>query len=161
MKIMAFTGSSNSGKTTLISKIVEKMNETYKITVIKNDPKDKAIFDQEGKDSDIFFKTGADVVVTSSKRTTFFSHQRNNFKQILNMIDSDFVFVEGLKYLELPRICVVRDQIDNSYFDYSKAVAIKNIDKNLIPKELDILELDNIDSIIAWIYKNAIEVEHI
>lgn len=50
--IVAFTGPSNSGKTTLIVKLSEILqSQKYKVCIIKNDPKDKAIFDKEGKDS--------------------------------------------------------------------------------------------------------------
>ncbi len=42
---MAFTGPSNSGKTTLIEKIAKKLIKDRKIAIIKHDPKDKAIFD--------------------------------------------------------------------------------------------------------------------
>jgi molybdopterin-guanine dinucleotide biosynthesis protein B len=154
-KVVAFTGHSNSGKTTLISKVVEVIKESFSVTVIKNDPKDKAIFDTKGKDSSVFFESGADVVVTSTNRTTKFTHQRSSFETLLEQINTDFVLVEGHKYLDLPRICVLRDDIDKSYFPYSKAVAIKNIDKTLIPSNLEIINLDDINEVVSWCIKNA------
>jgi molybdopterin-guanine dinucleotide biosynthesis protein B len=159
-KAVAFTGPSNSGKTTLIEKISKKIISTYKIAIIKNDPSDKAKFDTEGKDSYKFYNTGAEVVVTSPKRTTYFSHKQKSLDEIVDMInDFDYLLVEGLKYLPLPRLAVFRNEIDESYFPYIKAVAIDDtIDKNLIPKEIEILDLNNVDEVISWVLNNAKEI---
>jgi len=159
-KAVAFTGPSNSGKTTLIEKIAKRLISSYKIAIIKNDPSDKAKFDKEGKDSYKFFQTGAEVVVTSPTRTTYFSHRQKSLDEIIEMIkDFDILLVEGLKYLPLPRIGIFRGEIDESYFRYIKAVAIdESIDKNLIPTNIEILNLNDIDEIIEWVLRNAKEV---
>jgi molybdopterin-guanine dinucleotide biosynthesis protein B len=159
-KAVAFTGPSNSGKTTLIEKISKKLISTYKIAIIKNDPSDKAKFDTEGKDSYKFYNTGAEVVVTSPKRTTYFSHKQKSLDEIVDMInDFDYLLVEGLKYLPLPRLAVFRNEVDESYFPYINAVAIDDtIDKNLIPKEIKILDLNNVDEVISWVLNNAKEI---
>lgn len=154
---VAFTGPSNSGKTTVIEKIAKKLIDRYKILIVKNDPKDKAKFDIEGKDSYKFYQTGAEVVVTSPIRTTYFSHRKKEIEDIVRMVDNfDIMFVEGLKTLPLPRIGIFRNNLDEGYFDYIQAVAIdKTIKKELIPKNIAILDLNNIDEIIEWIFKNG------
>jgi len=159
-KAVAFTGPSNSGKTTLIEKIAKRLISSYKIAIIKNDPSDKAKFDKEGKDSYKFFQTGAEVVVTSPTRTTYFSHRQKSLDEIVDMIsDFDILLVEGLKYLPLPRIGVFRGGIDESYFRYINAVAVdESIDKTKIPQNIDILDLNNIDEIIDWVLKNAEDI---
>ena len=159
-KAVAFTGPSNSGKTTLIENIAKRLISSYKLAIIKNDPSDKAQFDREGKDSYKFFQTGAEVVVTSPTRTTYFSHRQKSLEEIINMInDFDILLVEGLKYLPLPRLAVFRGSVDESYFRYIKAVAIdETIDKTLIPEDIEILDLNNIDEIIDWVLRNAKEV---
>lgn len=157
---VAFTGPSNSGKTTIIEKIAKKLIDRYKILIVKNDPKDKAKFDIEGKDSYKFYKTGAEVVVTSPTRTTYFSHRKMDIEDIIKMVDDfEILLVEGLKTLPLPRIAVFRNSIDESYFDYIKAVAVdESIDKSLIPKNIDILDLNDTEQIIEWIFKNGKKV---
>ena len=82
---VAFTGISNSGKTTIIEKISTILNGRYKIGIIKHDQKDKAVFDKEGKDSFKFFKTGAEVAVVSPTRTTYFSHKQKELDEIVSM----------------------------------------------------------------------------
>ncbi len=159
---VAFTGPSGSGKTTLIEKISKQLIKTREVAIIKNDPKDKAVFDIEGKDSYKFSKTGAEVVVTSPTRTTYFSKREKSLDEIINMLNHfDILLVEGLKTLPLPRIAIFRNEIDESYFDYSEAIAIDetiNIKEYNIPKSIKVLNLNSIDNIIKWIDKNAKEV---
>ena len=156
---VAFTGPSGSGKTTLVEKVSNALIQTQKVAIIKNDPKDKAVFDVAGKDSHRFYNTGAEVVVTSPTRTTYFSHREKRLDEIVSMInDFDILLVEGLKTLPLPRIAIFRNEIDESYFDCSEAIAIDNtINPNdyKIPSGIDILDLNNLDAILAWIEKHA------
>ncbi len=159
-KAVAFTGPSNSGKTTLIERVAKKLIPTYKVAIVKNDPKDKATFDVKGKDSYKFFQTGAEVIVTSPTRTTYFSHRKKEIEQIIEMVKPfDFLLVEGLKTLPLPRIAVFRNALDESYFPYIQAIATDgSVDLAKVPKEIDILDLNDTQSIIDWIMKKAKEV---
>ena len=161
---VAFTGPSNSGKTTLILKVARKLiNEHHKeVAIIKHDPKDKARFDVEGKDSYKFSDTGAEVIVTSPNRTTYFSQRNKELDEMIRLFDKfDILLVEGLKNLELPRISIFRESVDETYFPYMNALAIdKTIDIKSynMPKDVDILDLNAPDDVISWILKNAKEV---
>ncbi|MBU0632128.1 molybdopterin-guanine dinucleotide biosynthesis protein B [bacterium] len=161
---VAFTGPSNSGKTTLILKVARKLIHEHgkEVAIIKHDPKDKARFDVEGKDSYKFADTGAEVIVTSPNRTTYFSHRHNELDEMIRIFDKfDILLVEGLKNLPLPRISVFRNSVDESYFNYMNALAVDNSVDILnynIPKDVDMLDLNNVDEVIEWIYKNAKEV---
>jgi molybdopterin-guanine dinucleotide biosynthesis protein B len=159
-KAVAFTGPSNSGKTTIIEKVAKELVPKMRVVVIKNDPKDKAVFDTEGKDSHRFYSTGADVIVTSPTRTTYFSHRSRDLEQLIGMAKPfDLLLVEGLKTLPLPRIAVFRGEADPDYFPYIKAVAVdESVDRSTIPQEIDILDLNDVQSIIGWIMQNAKEV---
>ncbi len=156
---IAFTGPSNSGKTTLVEKIARIMIQERKVAIIKNDPKDKAQFDTQGKDSYKFSQTGAEVVITSPTRTTYFSQREKTLDEIVAMIhDFDILLVEGLKTLPLPRIAVFRNKIDESYFDCSEAIAIDDtidLTHYVIPEDIDILDLNNSAQIIEWINIHA------
>ncbi len=161
---VAFTGPSNSGKTTLILKVARKLINEYskKVAIIKHDPKDKARFDVVGKDSYKFSDTGAEVIVTSPNRTTYFSKQNKDLDEMIRLFDKfDILLVEGLKNLPLPRISIFRDNIDSDYFPFMDALAIDdtiNIDNYKMPDGVDILDLNNPDEVISWILKNAKEV---
>ena len=161
---VAFTGPSNSGKTTLILKVARKLiNEHSKeVAIIKHDPGDKARFDVEGKDSYKFSDTGAEVIVTSPNRTTYFSKKHKEIDEMIRLFDKfDILLVEGLKNLPLPRISVFRESLDSDYFPYMNALATDETIKTAnysIPEGVDILDLNNPDEVISWILQNAKEV---
>ncbi len=155
---IAFTGPSNSGKTTLIIKVSNILQDRgYKVAIIKHDPKDKATFDKEGKDSFKFSQTGADVAVVSPNKTTLFKQNTSSIDELISLFDEfDYLLVEGLKTLPLPRICVSRNNLDERYFDVSDTLAIDNtIDKDTIPKDMEYLDLNNPEVIVDWIETNA------
>lgn len=156
---VAFTGPSGSGKTTLVEKIAKILIKKREVAIIKHDPKDKAIFDKEGKDSYKFSQIGAEVVVSSPTRTTYFSKRNKELDEIISMFNKfDILLVEGLKTLPLPRIAIFRGDIDEDYLHCSEAIAIdESIDINdyILPDNLDILDLNNPTQIIEWIDNNA------
>jgi len=161
---VAFTGPSNSGKTTLILKVARKLIHEHKleVAIIKHDPKDKARFDVEGKDSYKFSDTGAEVIVTSPNRTTYFSQRRSELDDMVRLFDKfDILLVEGLKNLPLPRISIFRNMIDEEYFPYMNALAVdSSVDLNQydIPNGVDILDLNSADDVISWILQNAKQI---
>ncbi|MDD5156976.1 molybdopterin-guanine dinucleotide biosynthesis protein B [Sulfurimonas sp.] len=161
---VAFTGPSNSGKTTLILKVARRLIHEHgkAVAIIKHDPKDKARFDVEGKDSYKFSDTGAEVIVTSPNRTTYFSKKQKELDEMIRLFDDfDVLLVEGLKNLPLPRISVFRNSLDCDYFPYMDALATDNsidIKKYDLPANIDILDVNNCDNVISWILKNAKEV---
>jgi molybdopterin-guanine dinucleotide biosynthesis protein B len=158
---VAFTGKSNSGKTTLLVKVSNQLQEAgYKVAMVKHDAHDKAIFDKEGKDSHRFSSTGADVVVISPTRTTMFKKEQSSINQVISMFgDFDYLLVEGLKTIPLPRICVARNQLHSEYFDVTDTLATDDsISKSDIPDGMQILDLNNPDTIIDWINNNAKQV---
>jgi len=159
---VAFTGPSNSGKTTLITKVAEILLQNHQVAIIKNDPKDKAKFDTVGKDSYKFSQTGAETVVVSPTRTTYFSQKSKTLDELIMMLgEFEILLVEGLKTLPLPRIAIFREKIDESYFDSSDAIAIDesvDISQYKIPQQIEILDLNDPEAVITWIFKNAKEV---
>jgi molybdopterin-guanine dinucleotide biosynthesis protein B len=161
---VAFTGPSNSGKTTLILKVARKLihENRLKVAIVKNDPKDKARFDVPGKDSYKFSDTGAEVIVTSPTRTTYFSQRQQSLDEIIELFgEFDVLLVEGLKNLPLPRISIFRESIDEDYFPYMNALAIDesiNINDYSLPDQIDVLDLNNESTVIEWILNHAKEL---
>lgn len=161
---VAFTGPSNSGKTTLILKVARKLihEQGKRVAIIKHDPSDKARFDVEGKDSYKFSDTGAEVIVTSPTRTTYFSKQNKDLDEMIRLFnDFDILLVEGLKNLPLPRISIFRETLDSDYFPFMNALAIDetiNTADYDVPSDVDILDLNDCEDVISWILKNAKEV---
>lgn len=162
-KAIAFTGPSGSGKTTLIEKIAQRLVSERKIAIVKHDPSDKALFDREGKDSDRFFKTGAEVAVLSPSRTTLFSHRPRSVEEVAELFgEFDLLLVEGLKTLPLPRLGVFRGRIDPNYLPVLQAVAVDATVTPPFPFEegtIDVLDLNDLDAVIRWIDTHAIRMK--
>ena len=133
-----------------------------KVSVVKHDPKDKAVFDVSGKDSQRFFASGADVLVVSPTRTTVFKHHESEFEEIVSSLgEFDLLIVEGLKNWQLPRISLFRESFDESYLAVSSAVDLSekmSQYKNVIPTSFCQYDLDDIDGICEWILENAKEI---
>lgn len=156
--VVAFSGPSNSGKTTAIVKVANILQDNgFKVCVVKHDPKDKAVFDIPGKDSYKFSQTGADVAVVSPNKTTLFKKSTTTIEDLIDLFkDFDYLLVEGLKTLELPRISIFRNRLDESYFSETNAIASdETIDNNDIPDYIEKLDLNNPEELIVWIDKNA------
>jgi len=158
---VAFTGPSNSGKTTLIIELSTLLQKNgYKVAIVKHGPADKGTFDKEGKDSWKFSQTGANVVVASPTRTSIFKKESSSINQIISILgDFDYLLVEGLKTLPLPRICVCRNNLNSDYFEVSDTLAIDNtINKDDIPNCMSTLDLNNYEDILVWIEQNSKKV---
>lgn len=156
--VVAFSGPSNSGKTTLVVKVANILQDRgFKVAIVKHDPKDKARFDREGKDSDKFSQTGADVAVVSPSRTTLFKQSSSSIDELIELFQEfDYLLVEGLKTLPLPRVSVFRNSLDENYFEVTNAIACDDtIDKNAIPDTIEILDLNTPEEVILWIDNNA------
>ncbi|PSM51812.1 molybdenum cofactor guanylyltransferase protein B [Campylobacter blaseri] len=151
---VAFSGPSNTGKTTLIVKVAKYfLDKGLKVVVLKHDPADKAKFDVEGKDSYKFSEIGADVVVSSPTRTTYFNKQNKSIDEIIAMLgDFDLLIVEGLKTLPLPRMSLFRGKIDDSYLKYSKAIATDGLECSV---DIPNYDINDVEGICNWVIKNA------
>jgi molybdopterin-guanine dinucleotide biosynthesis protein B len=169
----------------LISKVAKELiSRGFRVAITKHDPGDKAKFDYEGKDSYIYSSIGADVAVVSPNRTTLFlrnglfggnerigldSHKTKSEKfepnlenfesEMANLVNHfgefDYLIIEGLKSIRLPRITVFRDEIIEDFIPFSNAF-VTNIAE--FSTDGDKFGLDDIDKIINWIDKNAKKV---
>lgn len=113
-KIIAICGIKNSGKTTLLTKIVTRLAEqALKIAVIKRDGHD-FICDIQETDSYRLKEAGAyGTAVFSDSR--IFIHKtgtREDEKDLFSMFpEADLIFIEGLKESSYPKIEVIRKEI--------------------------------------------------
>ncbi len=114
--IISVVGKTNSGKTTLIEKIVPELKKRgYKVGVIKHDVHEFQI-DYEGKDTWRMTKAGADnVVIASDKKlamicSTFDIQHSSNLDDLVNWLfpNVDIVITEGYKRQNKPKIEVTR-----------------------------------------------------
>lgn len=170
--IFAFSGKSNSGKTTLICKLSEYFKaKGAKVAIFKHDPKDKAVFDTYGKDSYKFFQSADMVALISPTRTILQIKNENTdskdsqnladiqafYKYVELFKDYDFILIEGLKTLPFKRIVVARGNIESDYIPYADAFAIDESVNNakILPSHIPTLNLNDIAQIANFILQST------
>lgn len=100
-RIIAFIGHSNSGKTTLISKLItELMRRNYSVGAVKSSSVSCEI-DRKGKDSYRLREQGADpmLLITKTDIALFAKNNGDDPESLIRRFfsDKDFVLVEGGK----------------------------------------------------------------
>lgn len=176
--IFAFSGKSNSGKTTLICKLSEYFKARgARVAIFKHDPKDKAIFDTQGKDSYKFFQTADAVALISPTRSVLqvkntgadsknFKDSKDSqnsadiqaFYETMELFkDYDFIFIEGLKTLPFKRIVVARESVESTYIPYADAFAIDESvsNANIVPSHIPTLNLNDVAQIANFILQST------
>ncbi len=106
MKIVGVIGTKNTGKTTLVTKIVQELtNRDYKVATIKHTHHD---FDLEGKDTWKHREAGAELVVGSGLNTFFLVKDQIELDRIIYIIEKitgpDYIVIEGLKHSNYSKI---------------------------------------------------------
>ena len=101
MKLIAFYGASETGKTRAIEKIVKKLKN---VTVVKL-AHVKLSFDKHGKDSERLLESGARMVVTlGEKETVLHSPERWSIEKVLSFVNTEYVIFEGNPDFPMPKV---------------------------------------------------------
>lgn len=108
---IAFVGLANSGKTTMISKLIPILrSKGLRVGVIKHDAHGH-YKEAEHSDSAIFMDCGAEVVVLSGKKKVVRIEipiaEPTIEHLLLNMSDLDIVLIEGYKKSLIPQIAII------------------------------------------------------
>ena len=107
--VFGFYGESNTGKTSLIEEIINKLTkEGFKVATVKITNK-KISLDSNGKDTWRHGKAGSKLVILSSPiETDFLFKNKQNINEILQNINKfgkyDLVIVEGANDKTTPKI---------------------------------------------------------
>ena len=125
--IISFVGKHNSGKTTFLIGIINKLQQRgIKTAVVKHAHKG---LDLPGSfDSDRLFAAGASIVYASSPEFSLI-YRRNqeewSIEQIYAQIagDVDLVITEGFKGKDFPKIEVLRREISTSTLEITNVLA--------------------------------------
>ena len=107
--IIGFYGYSNTGKTTIIIDLIEKLtSEKKRVATIKKSDK-QITLDQPGKDTYRHAKAGAETVVLSTPyETNLLIGKKVDDKKIIDAIQKineyDFIIIEGANNKEIKKI---------------------------------------------------------
>lgn len=144
MRIIGIVGTKNTGKTVLVTKIVENLvKRGYVVGTVKHTTE---TFDVEGRDTWKHKEAGAKVVVGSGDETFLNLGEPMELESILNLMKFvkklDFVVLEGFKHSKYAKI---------STSDYKDNFTIKTVDAMK-------LNSDDIESIIDLIEERSYDI---
>jgi molybdopterin-guanine dinucleotide biosynthesis protein B len=111
--IVSIVGKSDSGKTTLIEKLIPILKRRgYRIATIKHDVHGFEM-DREGKDTYRHFHSGAEAVLISSPKKMALIQRVEQALTLDELVgrfypDMDLIMTEGFKQLDKPKIEVFR-----------------------------------------------------
>lgn len=163
--IVSVVGESNSGKTTLIEKIIPELKKyNYKIGFIKHDVHHFEI-DYPGKDTWRMSKAGGDTVIISSKeKIAIIKKVKKEYKldEIIQdfMKDVDIVITEGYKSEKKTKIEVIRKKVKNKFVcDDNELLAIVSDKKLNFKKKVKVFSFRQIKEIVNLIVQKLIKKE--
>lgn len=162
MKVIGFAGFSNSGKTTLVERLIALMRQRgLRVSVVKH-AHHKFDIDHPGKDTYRHREAGAfEVVVASSQRLALLREFERPIELSVHHLLAelwdgvDWVLVEGYKDSDLPKIEVWRAASDRParYLEdaFIIAVATNSPDQLPSPTALPVLDLDHPEVVLDWL----------
>ncbi|MEX2608416.1 MAG: molybdopterin-guanine dinucleotide biosynthesis protein B [Gemmatimonadota bacterium] len=105
---LAVCGYSGSGKTTLLVELIEALSPEHRIGYVKHDAHGFQM-DRPGKDTARAVAAGAvDILINDAGRSARISARPLGlFDAAFTLLDCDWVFVEGYKHSDLPKILVL------------------------------------------------------
>ena len=155
--VLCFVGRSNSGKTTLIERVIpELVRAGYKIATVKHTGHGFDL-DTEGKDSWRHKKAGAStVVLVSNGSLAMFSDvaEQTKLEEVRDRYldsDIDLIIAEGWKNEGYPKIVVVRDQVGEMAVSPEGLLAV--VSNKPVPAPVPVIDPDDIASIVGMIVK--------
>jgi len=123
-KVLGFYGKSNSGKTTLITRLIKRLSAAgLNIATVKITNKNIEL-DSKGKDTWKHAEAGSNLIVLSSSGSTdYLVKKRQTINDIIenisNIGDFDIVLIEGANDKETPKIRLGNvKQKNNTIFTY-------------------------------------------
>ncbi|MBT6125048.1 MAG: molybdopterin-guanine dinucleotide biosynthesis protein B [Halieaceae bacterium] len=162
MQVFGVTGWKNSGKTTLVARLVENISARgFQVSTIKHAHCDFDI-DKPGSDSYTHREAGAaQVLLSSNRRWALMSEvgdeQEPELDELLQQLRPvDLVIVEGFKMGQQPKIQVVRPSNNTEVLpaEAQPIVAIAS-DETITPSDYrcagPLLALDDIDAIANFV----------
>lgn len=143
--VFGFYGKSNTGKTSLIEKIIKKLNkERYKVATIKNTDK-KIGIDNKDKDTWKHSSSGAKLVVLSSPvETDFIIKEKTSTIDIIQNITEfgyyNVILIEGANDSFIPKIRLGDiEERENTIINYKNNFEVIY---NIIIKEINKKNID-------------------
>lgn len=157
--IFCVSGIKNSGKTTLITKIIKQLTDrNYRVGVIKHDGHEFEI-DVENTDTHKHRLAGSTgtIIYSKTKYAVMKDWSVIDLELLISYLsDLDVIIMEGMKHSSYPKIEVVREGRSNEIVcDPNTLLAIAT-NTNLTHESVDVVSLDDIDQIMDVIDRKVL-----
>lgn len=150
--LIAISGIKNSGKTTLIIKLISKLtNLGYKVATIKHDGHDFE-GDVEGTDSYRHKEAGAYGTAVFSKSKFMIIKEQNNISEkelIEHFKEADIILLEGFKYSKYPKLEVVRKEISKNYVSEKETLIAIATDLDCAFEGIKTVNINEVEEIVG------------
>ncbi|AGX43616.1 molybdopterin-guanine dinucleotide biosynthesis protein B [Clostridium saccharobutylicum] len=160
--LIAVSGIKNSGKTTLITKLIPRLIDLgYKVATIKHDGHDFQS-DIEGTDSYKHKEAGAYGSAIFSKTKFMIVKEQNQISEneLFNYFpEADIILLEGFKYSDYPKIEVVRKGISKDYIGKKESLIAIVTDLECKFEGIKTININNIGEIIEVLLNECKEVQ--
>lgn len=166
MKVVGFSGYSGSGKTTLIEQLIVRFRAAgLRVSVIKHAHHAFDI-DHEGKDSWRHRKAGAgEVIVASDRRLAkmreYEQPHHHSVHELITELGAvcDWVFVEGFKTSDIPKLAVWHSASGkpSTHTEDARVFALATDRAEALPEApaLPVLDLNDVDAVAAFLLANG------
>lgn len=151
--ILQVVGYKNSGKTTLVEKLVLALSEAgYEVGTVKRDAHDFTV-DHEGTDTWRHRQAGARMTaITSAKRTAIMEERPSPLDEILQRMNGmDVVIVEGFKHEKHPKIVMVRTEEDLELAAQLAEVKAVVSWMSGLERDVPVFPVGDTDAVIEWV----------
>lgn len=154
--VISIVGKTNSGKTTLIEKIVPELKKRgYKIGTIKHDAHRFEI-DHEGKDTYRHFQAGTDTVVIASSKKMALIKRLNDSLSLDEIVekffqDVDIVITEGYKSQNKPKIEIFRSNVHDKPLCVDGDNRIALVSDKKLDVNVPLFGLEDINDLVGFI----------
>jgi len=155
--ILCFVGRSNSGKTTLIERVIpELVRAGYKVATVKHAGHGFDL-DTEGKDSWRHKRAGASSVMVLSKGSMAMFADVSDQMNVEDVRDRfldctyDLIIAEGWKHESYPKIVIVREQIGEIPVSTEGLLAV--VSDKAVDLSVPLFGLDDVAGVAALIMK--------
>ena len=151
-------GPSDSGKTTLIVKLVTQLSkEGYRVATVKCTDKSVSL-DTKGKDTWRHMQAGSEATALSSADSIMIVKKKtasDDLNEILKFFDNDYdlIIVEGYKESDLPKIEVHRKEKGSPLSNLTELLAVATDER--LETEVPQISLDDIKAITDIIEKEV------
>jgi len=112
MKVISIAGYHHTGKTTTSVELIKELKKRgYKVTSIKDIHNENFTMEKKGSNSWKHAQASGDTVIARGISETYQIWNRQlSLNEMLSHLDSDYVVVEGMRSVALPRIICATDE---------------------------------------------------